>query len=141
LFCGRAARSNQFLIGFQATTNFHNLLFLNLLTGELLIKMSEQKNSNTRTRVFDDLRQSLFLTRESISFEVDRAVSDRFDEIIDELCDCLSDEMREEFTRAKLCELCLTALVDDYEKNKLDSLFVQVTEGLRQPSENKSDVD
>jgi hypothetical protein len=83
--------------------------------------------------MFDELRASLFLTKESITFEVDRAVADRLDEIIDELGDCLSAEPREEFTRAKLCELCLTALVDEYEKNKPDSHFVRVTENLNQP--------
>lgn len=103
--------------------------------------MNEQRNPNTKTRVFDDLRNSLFFGRVSISFEVDRAASDRLDEIIDELCDSLPDEAREEFTHAKLCELCLTALVEEYEKNKPDSLFVRVTENLRQPGESKSDVD
>ena len=96
--------------------------------------MNEQRNPNSKPRVFDDLRNSLFNARQSISFEVDRAVSDRLDEIIDELCDCLSDEMREKFTRAKLCELCFTALIDDYEKNKSGSLFVRVTENLRKLS-------
>ncbi len=103
--------------------------------------MSEQRNPNTKSRVFDDLRNSLFFSRVSISFEVDRDVSDRLDEIIDELCDCLSDETREEFTRAKLCELCLTALVDEYQKNKSDSLFVRVTENLRPPRKNESEID
>lgn len=93
--------------------------------------MNEQKNPNTKTRVFDGRKYSLSFSRELISFEVDRAVADRLDEIIDELCDCLSEEMQEEFTRAKLCELCLTTLVDEYEKNKPDSLFVRVTENLQ----------
>lgn len=103
--------------------------------------MSEQRNPNTKSRFFDDLRNSLFFSRVSISFEVDRDVSDRLDEIIDELYDCLSDEMREEFTRAKLCELCLMALVDEYQKNKSDSLFVRVTENLRPPRKNESEID
>lgn len=80
--------------------------------------MNDRRNPNKRNRIFDDLRASLFLTRESITFEVDRAVADRLDEVIDELGDCLSAETREEFTRAKLCELCLTALVDEYEKKQ-----------------------
>ena len=101
--------------------------------------MNEQRNPNSKPRVFDDLRTSLFHTRQSISFEVDRAVSDRLDEIIDELSDSLSDKMREEFTRAKLCELCFTALTDDYEKNKSGSLFVRVTENLIKSGESKSD--
>jgi hypothetical protein len=83
--------------------------------------------------MFDELRASLFLTRESITFEVDRAVADRLDEIIDELGDCFSAETREEFTRDSLCELCLTALVDEYEKNKSDSLFVRIAGNLNQP--------
>lgn len=95
--------------------------------------MNDRRNPNKRNRIFDDLRASLFLTRESITFEVDRAVADRLDEVIDELGDCLSAETREEFTRAKLCELCLTALVDEYEKNKPGSLFVRVTGNLNQP--------
>ena len=78
--------------------------------------MSEQSNPNTKSRVFDNFRNSLFLTRESISFDVDHAIGDRLDEIIDELSDCLSDEMREEFTCAKLCEIRFTTLVNDYEK-------------------------
>lgn len=93
--------------------------------------MSEQRNPHSKSRVFDDIRNSLFFTKDSISFDVDRAVGERLDEIIDELCDCLSDEAREKFTRSKLCELCLTALVDEYEKNKSASLFVRVTENLR----------
>ena len=101
--------------------------------------MSEQRNPNTKSRVFDDFRTSLFLTRESISFDVDRAIGDRLDEIIDELSDSVSDEMREEFTRAKLCELCFTALIDDYEKNKSGSLLVRVTKNLRKSGESKSD--
>lgn len=99
--------------------------------------MSEQRNPNMKTRIFDDLRNSLFFTRESIPFEVDRAVADRLDEIIDELSDRLSDEMREQFTRAKLFELCLTTLVDEYEKNRSNSLLVRVTENLCQPVEGK----
>jgi hypothetical protein len=93
--------------------------------------MSEQRNPNSRSRVFDDIRNSLFFTKDSISFEVSRAVGEHLDEIIDELCDHFSDDLREEFTRSKLCELCLTALVDEYEKNKSASLFVRVTENLR----------
>ena len=103
--------------------------------------MSEQRNPNTKSTIFDNLRNSLFFSRVSISFEVDRDISDRLDEIIDELCDCLSDETREEFTRAKLCELCLTALVDEYQKNKSDSLFVRATENLRSPRKNESEID
>ena len=103
--------------------------------------MNGQRNPNTKTRVFDDLRNSLFSSRVTISFELDRAVADRLDEIVDELCDCLPDETRKQFTHAKLCELCLTALVEEYEKNKPDSLFVRVTENLSQPRESKSDVD
>jgi hypothetical protein len=99
--------------------------------------MSEQRNPKSKPRIFDDLRQSLFFTRDSISFDVERAVGERLDEIIDELCDCLPDEMREEFTRGKLCELCLTALVDEYENNKSDSLFVRVTVNFNQPVESK----
>lgn len=101
--------------------------------------MSEPRNPNTKNRVFDDFRNSLFLAQESISFEVDRAIGDRLDEIIDEISDRLSDETREEFTRAKLCELCFTVLVDDYEKNKSDSLFVRVIENLPEFGESKSD--
>lgn len=103
--------------------------------------MSEQRNPKAKNSVFDDLRNSLFSSRVSISFEIDRDVSDRIDEIIDELCDCLSDEMRENFTRAKLCELCLTALVNEYQKNKSDSLFVRATENLRQLRINESEID
>lgn len=103
--------------------------------------MNDPRNPNSTPRVFDDLRNSLFHTRQAISFEVDRAVSDRLDEIIDELSDGFSDEMREEFTRAKLCELCFTALIDDYKKNKSGSLFVRETENLRNSGESKSDVD
>lgn len=103
--------------------------------------MNEQRNPNAKSRVFDDLRNSLFFSRVIISFEADRDVSDRLDEIIDELCDCLSDDLREEFTRAKLCELCLMALVDEYKKNKSDSLFVRVTENLRPPRKNESEID
>lgn len=106
--------------------------------------MNEQRNPNKRSRLFDDLRNSLFSGRVSISFEVNRGVSDRLDEILDELdelSDCLSDEMREEFTRAKMLELCLIALVDEYEKHKPDSLFVRVTEDFCPPSKNESDVE
>ncbi len=99
-------------------TNFRKLLSLNLLMRGL--RMFEQRNPNSKPRVFDDLRNSLFHTRQSISFKVDRAVSDRLDEIIDELSDSLSDEMREEFTRAKLCELCFTVLIDDSKKISLN---------------------
>lgn len=70
---------------------------------------------------------------------MDRAIGDRLDEIIDELSDSLSDEMREEFKRANLCELCFTALIDEYEKNKHDSLFVRVIENLPKFGESKSD--
>ena len=100
--------------------------------------MSDQKNPNSKSRVFDDLRNSLFFSRVSISFEVNRIVSDRLDEIIEDLIDCLSDETREEFTRDKLLELCLTALVEEYKKSKPDSLFFRV---LCRSSENESAVD
>jgi len=103
--------------------------------------MNEQKNPNTKTRAFDARRYSHSLNEESISFDVNRAVADRLDQIIDELGDGLSHEMREEFTRAKLCELCLTALIDGYEKNKSGSFFVRVTENLRKSGESKSNVD
>ena len=99
--------------------------------------MSEQRNPNSKPRIFDDLRNSLFFSRIPISFDVDRAVGERLDEIIDELCDHLSDEMREEFTRAKLCELCLAALVDEYENNKSDSLFVRVIGNFRYRAESE----
>jgi hypothetical protein len=46
------------------------------------------------------------------------------------LGDYLSDEMREGFTRAKLCDPYLIALVGDYEI-KSGSLFVRGTENLR----------
>ena len=101
--------------------------------------MDDQRNPNSQSRFFDDLRNSLFHSRQSISFEIDRAVGDRLDEIIDELCDCFSDETCEEFTRAKLCELCFKTLVDDYEKNKSGSLFVRVTENLRGSGKSESD--
>ena len=101
--------------------------------------MSEQRNPNTKTRAFDARRYSLSPNEESISFEVDRAVADRLDQIIDELGDGLSEDTREKLTLTTLCELCLTALVDDYEKNKSGSLFVRVTENLRKSGENKSD--
>jgi hypothetical protein len=93
--------------------------------------MNDQRNPNSKPRIFDDLRNSLFFTKELISFDIDRAVGEHLDEILDELCDSFSDEMREKFTRAKLCEMCLTTLIDDYEKNKSGSLFVRVTENLR----------
>lgn len=117
--------------------NFHKLLFLNSLRGGL--KMNEQRNPNTRTRAFDARRYSRSQNEESISFDVDRAVADRLDQIIDELGDGLSEDTRGRLTLATLCELCLTALVDDYEQNKSDSLVVRATENLRKSDESKSD--
>lgn len=99
--------------------------------------MNDQRNPNKKSRVFDD-RASLFFSRVSISFEVNRNVSDWLDEIIEELFDCLSDETRAEFTRDRLLEMCLTALVEEYQKNKQNSLFFRV---LCQSSESKSDYE
>lgn len=101
--------------------------------------MSEQRNPNTKTRAFDARRYSRSLNEESISFDVNRAVADRLDQIIDELGDGLSEDTREKLTLATLCELCLTALVDDYEQNKSGSLIVRVTENLRKSGKSKSD--
>jgi hypothetical protein len=100
--------------------------------------MNDQRNPNKKSRVFDDLRNSLFFSRVSISFEVNRKVSDWLDEIIEDLLDCLSDETRAEFTRDRLLELCLTALVEEYKRNKQNSLFFRV---LCQSNESKSDYE
>jgi hypothetical protein len=99
--------------------------------------MNEQRNPNTKTRTFDARRYSLSLNEESISFDINRSIADRLDQIIDELSDGLSEDTREKLTLAILCELCLTALVDEYEKNKSESLFVRVTENLRKSGESK----
>lgn len=101
--------------------------------------MSEQRNPNTKTRAFDARRYSLSPNEESISFDLNRAVADRLDQIVDELGDGLSEDTREKLTLATLCELCLTALIDEYEKNKSGSLFVRVTENLIKSGESKSD--
>lgn len=101
--------------------------------------MNEQRNPNTKTRAFDARRYSRSQNEELISFDVNRAIADRLDQIIDELGDGLSEDTRGKLTLATLCELCLTALIDDYEQNKSGSLFVRVTENLRKSGKSKSD--